>query len=219
MRASLAILAITACHVPEPAKPTSIATCDSSWEPRACLDAGHYYEQHGDTTRAVQMFHHACMRKSLDGCIAGSKYQLELAEPACDMGYEPACLRAAVYLDRDVAKSTAILDRTCKRDPPQCGEAARILLDRDEVAALALVRHACAVPERTACATGVQLEFRHVDHRSEVGRLGCAIDIAQSCFMASGYATAGERRELLEHGCKLKLPQACEALGQLLSKP
>jgi hypothetical protein len=213
------VLTLCACHTPEPAQPAAIGGCDRTWEPSTCLDAGHYYEQRGDLVRAGEMFHHACMRKSLDGCIAGAKHKRELAEPACDMGYAPACLQAAAYLDGDLAKSTAILDRTCERDPAQCGEAARIMIDRDEDAAVGFVRRACARPDRAACTTGVQLGFRHVAHREAVGRLGCAIDLAPSCLQAAGYVHGDDRRALLEHGCKLQSRPACEALGELLSKP
>jgi hypothetical protein len=187
MRALLVVLA--ACHVPEPAKPISINECDRTWEPNACLDAGHYYEGR-DGQRAGEMFHHACMRRSVDGCIAGMKYNLALAEPACNMGYEPACIRAAGFL-----------------------------VETDEAKAIALVRRACAGSDRAACVTGVQLRFRQDEYVVEVGRLGCDKDLADSCFLAASNVEGDERRALLERGCKLKSPHACEALGQLLSKP
>jgi len=215
------ILAIAACSSPGPEapKPDSLKICDQSWEPHACLDAGHYYESQNNLPRATEMFDRGCKRQLFDACVAGSKYSLELAVPACDMGYEPACLNAAKYYDGDVAKSAAILDRLCKAEASQCGEAARILVDRDEPAALEMTRRACASPDRAACTLAVTQPFRHVAHREEVARLGCGIDLAESCYVASGFAKDDERKALLSRACKLKHAPACELLGKFLSQP
>lgn len=213
-----AVVLLAACSAPQQTKPSSVAICDESWEPNACLDAGHYYESRGDNPRAAEMFDRGCKRNLFDACIAGSKHSPEIAVTACERGYEPACMNAAIYFDRDVAKSFALLDRICQREPARCGEAARIMVDRDEPSALALVRHACSVGERAACTAGVQLPFRVEAHRLELGRLGCAIDLAESCFIAASNTTPQDQRELLTRACTLKYEPACVQLGQLISR-
>ena len=128
-------------------------------------------------------------------------------------------MNAAVYYDGDLAKRFAILDRICKQEPARCGEGAKLLVDRDEPSALVLVRHACARGERAACRLGVQLPFRVEVHRLEAGRLGCANDLAESCFIAASNTTPEAQRELLSHACKLKYEPACVQLGKVLSAP
>jgi TPR repeat protein len=206
---------------PERPRPSSIGACDQTWEPTACLDAGHYFVSQHDFERAVVMYDRGCKRQLMDACIAGSRYSLELAVAACDMGYEPACMDAARYLDGDLPRRKALLERVCKREPQRCAEAAQILVDRDEPSALALVRHACGLPDqREACRASVRVRFRTQANLLEVSRLGCAIDIAEACLRAGHLVKAPEeKRELLMRSCKLKLPEGCIALGRLISKP
>jgi hypothetical protein len=220
VRRALLLLAAGACSgaTSDARKPGSVPMCEQTWEPYACLDAGRYWESRGETTRAAEMFDHGCKRNLLDACIAGIKYSQELAVPACDMGYEPACLQAGAFLDGDIPRSVALLDRTCKRSPSQCGEAAKILVTRDEAAALALVRHACAIPERAACALGSQQPFKIAANQEAAARLGCDLDLGDACFRAAKLATT-DRRALLARSCQLHHAPACEALGQLLSAP
>ena len=162
-----------------------------------------------------------CKRNSLDACIAGSKYSLELASAACDKGYEPACADAARYQDGDLPRSRALLERQCNQEPPRCAEGAWILVERDEPSALALVRHACELPDqREACIASLKVRFEDEANVLEVARLGCATDVALSCLQVGSLSTSpDEKREMFSRACKLKLADGCAALGKLISKP
>ena len=205
---------------PEQPKPDSIKMCNQTWEPNACLDAGHFFVSQHDIERAVVMYDRGCKRQLMNACIAGSKYSLEIAVSACDMGYEPACMDSARYLDGDLPRSKALLESKCKSEPARCADAAKILVVRDEASALELVRYACGLPDqREACDASVQVTFKTEANVLEVSRLGCAIDDAESCLRAGRIATStDDKRDLLTRSCKLKLPEGCTALGRLISK-
>lgn len=217
MTRSLAlVLALAGClHPYHPAPPDSVRACEVNGEGRACLEAGLYWEQERDDTRAAAAYWKSCAQHNIQGCHEGYQYDTEangfqFATTACQLGDDDSCFRRAQY-ELDPVKKTSILDEVCTRHVESCETAAKVAGAYDADAASRMRSRACGGCDPNSPLYDGAL-WKANQQRACDGGNGAA------CFELSESGSPDERRVVLAKACELKYAPACERVAEDAAK-